>query len=163
MKLLRPLLIAALCAVPLLASAQYQWIGKDGRKVFSDQPPPADIPAKNIVRRPAGSAPAAVSSTSAPADAPAANAPKLTGKDKDLEEKKKKAEAADAEKKKAEQDKAAKARAENCERAKQAKATLDSGVRIVTTNASGEREYMDDSGREAEYKRLQSIMSSDCK
>ena len=64
----------------------------------------------------------------------------MTGRDEQLESKKKQAEkqaqeAAQA-KKKAEQEKFAKARADNCERAKRAKATLDSGIRrkVVTAD-----------------------------
>ncbi|MBK6368163.1 MAG: DUF4124 domain-containing protein [Polaromonas sp.] len=30
----------------LPAAAQYQWIDANGRKVYSDQPPPASVPAK---------------------------------------------------------------------------------------------------------------------
>jgi membrane protein involved in colicin uptake len=88
---------------------------------------------------------------------PAASAPRLSGKDKELEEKKKQAEAAEAAKKKADQERVAKIRAENCERAKKAKASLDSGVRIATTNAKGERDYMTDAARAAESKRLGEI------
>ena len=38
--------------------AQWQWIDKDNKKVFSDQAPPSEIPDKNILRRP-GATPAA--------------------------------------------------------------------------------------------------------
>ena len=90
------------------------------------------------------------------------SAPRLSGKDKELEEKKKQAEAAEAAKKKADQERVAKIRAENCERAKKAKASLDSGVRIATTNAKGERDYMSDAARAAESKRLGEIAASEC-
>jgi hypothetical protein len=33
--------------------AQWQWIDKDGRKVYSDRSPPSDIQEKNILKRPA--------------------------------------------------------------------------------------------------------------
>ncbi|MFO1243607.1 MAG: DUF4124 domain-containing protein [Ramlibacter sp.] len=174
MKLTRPLFLAFVCMVPLLAAAQWQWIDKDGRKVFSDRAPPADVPAKNILKQPAAAAPAAAAAApaqaetaAAPATAtatpkPAANAPKLSGKDKELEDKKKAAEAAEAEKKKAEAEKVAKAKAENCARAKKAKATFDSGARIATTNAKGEREIMDDAARAVETKRLEGIIATEC-
>ena len=92
-----------------------------------------------------------------------ASAPKVTGKDKQLEEKKKQAETAEAEKKKAEEEKVAKVRADNCARAKRAKADMDSGVRIARTNDKGEREVMDDAARAVESKRLEGIVASDCK
>jgi hypothetical protein len=167
MNLLRATLLALACALPVLSLAQWQWIDKDGRKVFSDQSPPADIPAKNILRRPGSKAmqappaepPAAASQ---PARA-AASAPKLAGKDKELQEKKKLAEAAEAEKKKAKEEEIAKARADNCARAKRSKATFDSGVRVSITNDKGEREIMDDAARASETKRLEGIIASDCK
>lgn len=172
---IRIALLAAACALPLAAAAQWQWIDKTGRKVFSDQAPPPDIPAKNILKAPGGRMPpppteaetaaaAAVAAASAPKPATsAASAPKASGKDKELEEKKKLAEAADAEKKKAEQEKVAKAKAENCDRAKRAKATFDSGVRVARTNAKGEKEIVDDAYRASETKRLQGIIDTECK
>jgi len=52
MKLTRPLFLAFVCMVPLLAAAQWQWIDKDGRKVFSDRPPPSDIAPNRILKQP---------------------------------------------------------------------------------------------------------------
>jgi hypothetical protein len=95
------------------------------------------------------------------ANAPAL-APKVNGKDKELDEKKKQADEAAAAKKKAEEEKVARAKADNCTRARQEKTTLDSGVRIATTNAAGEREVMDDAARAAETQRVQAIIESNC-
>lgn len=151
--------------MPLLAAAQWQWVDKDGRRVFSDQAPPADIPPNRILKGPKGQAiPAAAAE--APAAAPATTAaalPKPTGKDPALEEKRKQAEAAEAAKKKAEQEKIAQAQAENCTRAKASKATLDSGVRIAQVNAKGEKEYMEDGQRAAELQRVNQMIARDCK
>jgi hypothetical protein len=173
MKLLRATLCGiALASLPALCLAQWQWIDKDGRKVFSDQSPPADIPAKNILKQPAWSKARVGSNANAaaePASAPvetakaAAPVPKLSGKDKELEEKRKLAEAAEADKRKAQEEEVAKVRAESCDRAKRAKVTLDSGVRISQTNAKGEREIMDDAQRAAEGKRLERVIASECK
>ena len=167
MKLLQATLLTLACALPAAGFAQWQWIDKDGRKIFSDQAPPADVPPNKILKQPGGR-PAAAAPEAAPAEAaaakpPAPAAPKISGKDKELEEKRKQAEAAEAEKKKAEKEKVAKARAENCERAKKSKAAFDSGVRITQMNAKGEREFLDDNQRAAEGKRLQGIIESDCK
>lgn len=159
----------------LTALAQWQWIDKDGRKVYSDRSPPADILEKNILKRPRGAqVVAAPVATESPAAAPAgaasaaaakgnAGAPKLSGKDAQLEAKKKQAEQEEAAKKKAEDEKLAKARAENCEVAKKGQASLNSGVRIVTTNAKGEREVFDDAAKAAEVKRIQAVIDADCK
>lgn len=154
----------------MAASAQWQWTDKDGRKVFSDRAPPADILDKDILKRPASRGVtagtlAAPASVAAAASAPqgAASAPKLSGVDKELAEKKKKAEEAEAAKRKAEEERVLKAKVENCARAKQAQTSLGSGMRIARTNEKGEREVLDDAARASEVKRIQSIIDSDCK
>ena len=108
----RALLFAIALATSLTATAQYQWIDKNGSRVYSDVAPPADIPAKNILKQPRGSSataartesPAATSAgATASGAAPTASAPAAAasgaataGVDKALEEKKKQAEAAEA-------------------------------------------------------------------
>lgn len=156
------LLCAATVAAPLSASAQWLWLDKSGHKVFSDQSPPADIPDKNILKRPGG--PSSSSSAASPPAAPATatNTLKISGKDAALEKKKAETEAAEASRKEAEQQKVAAAKAENCERAKRALVGLQSGVRIAQVNAQGEREFMSDEARQAETQRVQGITTSDC-
>lgn len=161
--------------LPLGASAQWAWTDKDGRKVFSDRAPSADVPDKSIFKRPGSGArlpsqdltlnavpgePAP--KTSAPTAQAGGKAPP-TGIDKDLVERKKKEELAQAAQRKAEEDRISKAKADNCQRAKLAQKGLDSGVRISHINSQGEREIMDDAARAAETKRVQSIVDSDCK
>ena len=178
MKFYRLIALGLACTVPTLVLAQWQWIDKNGRKVFSDQSPPPEIPAKNILKQPANKdQPASVAvqpataavATAVPASGsvaaikPTASAPRISGKDKELEERKKQAETAEAEKTKAEQEKVAKIKADNCARAKQGKANFDSGTRIAVTNAKGEREIMDDATRAAELKRLVGILEGECK
>ncbi|HXE22536.1 MAG TPA: DUF4124 domain-containing protein [Rhodoferax sp.] len=160
MSLSKAFLFGVACLLSASAMAQWQWVDKDGHKVFSDRAPPADIPQKNILMQPAaGALPA--SPPAVAANAPAL-APKVNGKDKELDEKKKQADEAAAAKKKAEEEKVARAKADNCTRARQEKTTLDSGVRIATTNAAGEREVMDDAARAAETQRVQAIIESNC-
>ena len=171
MKFVRLLMVWGVCVLPLVANAQWQWLDRDGKKVFSDQPPPIDVPEKNIVRRP-GSPNARPAVAPVPAD-PAAVAPeaarspasaaKPSGVDKELEEKTRKAEEAEKARQAAEAQKVAKAKADNCNRARQGKATFDSGMRVARVNAQGEREVMDDKARATEQQRLQSIIDSDCK
>ena len=166
-------LLLALAAMlfAVTAQAQWQWIEKDGRKVFSDRSPPAEIQDKDILKRPPGASRSALATDAAlnaaanPASAslPKASAPKLSGKDAELEAKKKKADDEEAAKKKAEDDKLAKAKAENCERAKGGLAALQSGVRMAAVNAKGEREVYDDAKRQSETKRTQDIIDSSCK
>jgi len=173
MKLVHWLVLGCVVALPLSVSAQWQWLDKNGKKVFSDQAPPPDVPEKNILRR-VGPPPKARSTANPnvdaiPVETEAAAAPKAadglkpTGVDKELEEKTKKAEADEKAKQAAEAAKIAKAKADNCALARQGKATVDSGVRIARVNAQGEREIMDDAARAAEQKRLQTVINSDCK
>jgi hypothetical protein len=167
MKPVRIALLALVCSVPLAASAQWQWLDSQGRKVFSDKAPPPDVAPNRILKGPKGTATAVAvpepTSTAAPAAAAtAANLPKPSGKDKVLEDRKKQAEAAEAEKKKAQEAQVAAARAENCKRATSSKATFDSGVRVAITNAKGEREILDDAQRAAEVKHLDAIIARDC-
>ena len=161
MKPIRPLICMALCLYALVASAQWQWMDKDGRKVFSDRAPPSDIPEKNILKRP-GSRGSAATPAVAPVAAPgAAAAP--AGIDKSLQDKKKQAEEAEAAKRKAEEERNARAMADTCSRAQQAKSGLDSGARMTSMNEKGEREFMDDAARAAEGQRLQTIINENCK
>ena len=162
MKLHKSLAIVLGCAFSLGAASQWQWIDNNGRKVFSDRGPPADIPAKNILKQPGGG-PKAMPVVVPIAAASAASAPRLSGVDKALEEKKKQVEDAEVASRKAELDKNAAARADNCKLAKQSKSNFDSGVRIARTNEKGEREILDDAARALEFKRLQDVITADCK
>ena len=157
-------LLATLVLAAPLASAQWQWIDGAGRRVFSDQPPPPEVPLKNILRQPGRPVP--TPEPSAPESTPAAAATPAApraGRDPELEKRRQQAEAAEAQKKKAEEERIAKLRAENCTRARQAKATLDSGIRLARVNEKGEREILDDAARAAELRRLDEVIASDCK
>jgi hypothetical protein len=165
------ILAVASSSFALAALAQWQWIDKDGRKVFSDRAPGSDIAQKNILKQPGAKAMAltpATDATTAPSAASLlpsskASATKLSGKDAELEARKKQADDAENAKKKAQEEEQAKLKADNCERAKKSLATVQSGVRLAVTNAKGEREIMDDNARAAEAKRIQGILDSDCK
>ncbi len=170
MKLLQIGCLLAILAATSSVQAQWQWLDKDGRKVFSDRPPPADVSDKNIIKRPALVVKPVASTTGGanPDDAeeePSARpvAPKVTGEDKQLQLRKKQLADADAAKQKAEQERIAKGRADNCARAMQSKATFEAGGRIVKPNAKGEREIMDDAAVASELRHIQDVINSDCK
>ena len=179
MKRIRLFLALGLCLACATGHAQWQWVDKDGRKVFSDRAPPPDIPARNILRQPgtgtraapapvaaapaAAEAPAGASSAAPAADAQGPAVPRLSGVDRELIEKKKQAEAAAAAKARADEERVLKAKADNCERARANKALMDSGVRVSHTKPNGEREILDDAGRAAELKRIQIVMETNCK
>ena len=148
--------------------AQWQWMDKDGRKVFSDRAPPAEVPEKNILKRPGAKDVSvnAVGSTAGQANsvasAPAAAAPLLTGVDKELLAKNKKTEEAEAARRKAEKERIQIAKVENCSRALQIKANLSSNTRLFQMNEKGERVLVDDAARATELKRAQGFIDADC-
>ncbi len=170
-------LLTLACTWALAASAQWQWIDKDGRKVFSDRPPPQDVPEKNVLRQPTlrATMPNPMPPAQMPAPGPAAQTPASTASvpqpavaagDRQLQERKAKAEAADAARRQAEEktqaERQAKARADNCARARQASSALSSGAPMAYTNASGERGFMDEATRAAELRRVQDLLASGC-
>lgn len=165
----RTLALALLCCTAFSAQAQWQWLDKDGRKVFSDRPPPLDVPARSILKQPGQSAaPAAPvgalpSAPAKAADAAPAALARPSGKDSELEARKREADAAEAAKRKSDEERVARAKADNCQRARQAQATLDSGIRIAQVNAQGERIIMDDTARATEAQRNQAVMATDCR
>lgn len=161
MQLFRSLFIAVMGLSCLAAQAQWQWVDNAGHKVFSDQPPPSDIPIKNILKQP-GKPTSLASAPSAPASASPA-APQLSTEDKELVAKKKKAEADALARIKEESDSLAKIKATNCEKAKANQALLDSGVRMAVTNAKGEREFLDDAARKGEAQRTRAAIETNCK
>ena len=159
----------------MAAMAQWQWLDKDGRKVFSDRAAAAGHPGEEHPEAPGWqpharavspprTAPAAASAPRAAAPPqPAAPRPSPSGKDKELEEKKKQAEQAEAAKSKAEEDRSSRRHGLKTALApQQAKAGFDSGARIATTNKAGERVILDDDARAAETKRLQGVIQSEC-
>jgi hypothetical protein len=159
--------LLALCALGLLApqtaSAQWKWRDKDGQINASDRPPPRDIPEKDILARPA---PEAVRRPAAPpASAPVTvqGAPGKGPLDRELEARKRSADAEQSAKAKAEEEKLAQQRAENCRRARGHLAALETGQRMARTNEKGEREVLDDRGRADEMRQAREVIASDCR
>lgn len=173
MKMYQLVILAWACTLSAGAVAQWQWLDKDGRKVFSDLAPPPDIPQQNILQQPGGqrakTAPAAaVPATPAAAPAPPAALPGTAAapgavKDKELQQRKAELEAQEAARQKTEDAKNAAARADNCSRAQRAKATYESQRPLRQTNAHGELVWMDEAARATEMRRVQSVIESDCR
>lgn len=165
MKLPKRLLVVLAALACASANAQWHWIDRYGRPVFSDLPPPLDIPEKNVRQRPRPSTPPA--GNAPPGEATAAqaegSAPRPTGEDPALLEKRRQATDADAARRKAEAERQARQQADSCARAQQAKAGLDAGGRIARTNEKGEREFLDEAARVAEMQRIDAIIAADCK
>lgn len=174
MKPARLFLLAASLSLCASALAQYQWIDQNGRRVFSDRPPPADIAEKNIIAQPGVSAqlkappadPVTADTTSPEASPPASGNEAQAGVDpelqKALEKKQQQAEAAEAAEQKALEQRQAAARADNCQRARSAVATLESGRRMAQVNEKGEREIMSDAQRQADLTRARQMVRDNC-
>jgi hypothetical protein len=162
-------LFVAACFFSCSAFAQWQWLDKDGNRVFSDRAPPSDVPERNILRQPGprgrtANVPAlAQPDVTGAVPQAAAGTPKASGLDKELQDKKKQAADAEAAKRKSEEERIAKDQADNCARARQTISGISSGVRMARTNEKGEREFMDDAARAEEARRTQAIIDQDCK
>ncbi|MEN9631074.1 MAG: hypothetical protein RJA10_4302 [Pseudomonadota bacterium] len=158
------LLVAAVSlTLAMPAMAQWKWRDASGRVTASDLPPPRDIPEKDVLQRPSTAqrapAPAPAAASAAPAVASTAAQPV----DKDLEARKRAADAQQKAKQKAEEQRIASLRAENCGRARNHLATLESGQRMARINAKGEREVIDDATRADETRRAREVIASDCR
>ena len=179
----RTLWAAALIATAMTCTTAWgQWVWKDasGRKVFSDTPPPSTVPAKDILRKPAGAAmpvtqdadmlsdandgDGATGSTKAASNEKKAPslADKVAAKQKEDQAKAEAKAKADEAKQKELRDALLKQREANCERSKKALATLDSGVRVSRVNDKGEKEVLDDSGRNEMAESHRRVVEKDC-
>ena len=165
----RSLVIGAATLLALLslpAEAQWKWRDGTGHVQYSDLPPPASTPDKDILSRPTQRTPPSsppVAASATPAVGSASSPLVARSTDPELEAKRKKAESDQAAKQKAEEDRVAAAKADNCNRAKGQIKSLESGLRMARTNANGEREILDDAARDAEMKRSRDAMATDCK
>lgn len=177
MKLLALVWPALFAVTSTCAMAQWQWLDKDGRKVFSDRPPPADVPEKSIVSRPkgygslsgiksSGTGPALQDPASPEAEAkaapPAASKSVDKGKDKELEAKKAAADKAEADKKRELEAKNQAIKADNCNRARKAQAMFATGRAIRMPNDQGQMVYLNDDQRAEEVQRVNEAISSNC-
>ena len=177
MNLARTLWLAAVAAAlvcSLPAAAQWAWRDAGGRMVYSDQPPPKSVPAKDVVRRPAASAPAPPpieAPAEKPAEAamptassrPAARTGAAAVSDREIESRRRQQQQAEAEKKTADEEARAAKLAENCERLRAYLRALDGGHRVARVNAAGERQILDDAARAAESERTRAEIEQQCK
>lgn len=169
-------LAACLAGGAAQAAGMWKWRDANGRVVVSDQPPPREIPDRDILERPAGRAPGTEAATG-PARPPAATRPSGAGPaaaaasapasriDPELETRRRAeaAKAREAAKAAPQEDPQALARKrENCERARAMLTSLDSGQRMARLNDKGERVILDDAARAQEARRAREVIASDC-
>jgi hypothetical protein len=174
MKLAQKLLLAALsvaalaCSMP--AAAQWAWRDATGKMVYSDQPPPKSVPAKDVVRQPAAPAASrqAVAREVAPeAPAEAKTAPARPGAptlaEREIESRRRQQQLAEAEKKAADEETLRQQTAENCERLRAYQRALEGGYRVARVNAAGEKEILGDAQRAAEIERTRAQIEQNCR
>ncbi len=162
-------LVLALCAgLPATAAwAQWAWRDSAGKITYSDAPPPADVQQTNILRQP--SAPvvpdnqggAAAPANGAPAERRAAPAPKPLA-EQEADFRKRVAERHKSEQKQEEAQSQAADRSARCEQAKGYLKLMEGGTRLFRPDAEGNRNYLDDSQREEQTKRLQGEVAENC-
>jgi len=126
-----------------VAQAQFVWIGPNGTRQYSDQPPPPGTPASKILKAPGRPAPAQELPDAAPADKP--KTPTLAEREADY---RKRVKARDEleNKSQAEAQRAA-ARAEQCEGLRKNQRIYQSGIRIADVDGKGEKRYLSDAER----------------
>jgi hypothetical protein len=142
------------------ANAQYVWLDKNNVKVYSDKPPPPDVPNNRILKGPRTFRATNISEKQPDAngttDTKAASTPEkppMTTAEKNADYNKRKMEQAEKDKKTEAEEKNKRAKAENCAKAKEYQRSLESGGRFARTTESGERKYLSDDERAAEINR----------
>jgi len=166
-QVLRQALLALLClAAAGAAQAQWKWKDAKGNVQYSDMPPPAGTPEKDILQRPYVAKPTIIvappgAASAASAPPPAASAP--TKAEQEAAARQKQERDTQATKQKEEEKRMAAVRRDNCVRAQAQLRELQSGVRITRTNEKGERVYMDETQIAAEVSRARDLITSECR
>ena len=145
----RIVILVLACALAPLAGAQlYKYVDKDGKTVYSDQPP-ANLDSKqvNIQSAPAAGSPAAEKSA--------------LERDKELE--KLRAKSREETKKSDQATRNAQAQEERCAQATNYHRTFVDGGKISKYNEKGEKVLMDDQEIEAEREKARRQMEEACK
>ena len=159
MKTIYSSLFLSLALVSGTCSAQWLWIDANGTKVYSDQPPPSNIPDKNVLKKPNSFGPTSLEQTQT---AIATDKKETKNASTTASSATSSADAKLLEAQKAQAEKQKIAKADRCKNAKKDLVALNSGVRISSFNDKGEREYMDDKKRAEEVKAKQKTIDTDC-
>lgn len=149
-----------------LAFGQYVWLDENGRKQYSDLPPPPSVAPGRILKTPRGApspapapSPASAASGAEAGGAGKAKAPPTLA-DKNAEFVKRRTEREEQEQKEAEERRAADQKAKNCDRARLYQKTLESGVRVIDAGKNGERVVLDQAQREQEERATRDFLKT---
>ncbi|MEW6559247.1 MAG: DUF4124 domain-containing protein [Pseudomonadota bacterium] len=143
-------------------AAQWKWRDAQGVMHYSDVPPPDNVPARDILQRPAQPSPALVQAQP-PGTAASKPHPAASELEQKIAEKKKAEQEAQAQAKLQQQQAVALQNQQNCMQAQQQLQVLDSGQRMVQIDAQGQRVIMDDAQRNAERARIANLISQYCR
>ncbi|MDE2268381.1 MAG: DUF4124 domain-containing protein [Thiomonas sp.] len=151
-------LAMALMGMTSAHAAQWKWRDASGVVHYSDQPPPANIPASNILQRPTANAAVAATASHSASQPQASNE-----LEKKIAEQKKAEQAAQEQAKLQQQQAQALVNQQNCLQAQKQLQVLDSGQRMVQIDAQGQRVIMDDAQRAAERAKIAGLISQYCR
>ncbi len=158
------------------AATPWQWRDAQGRMVYSDRAPPADVRSSQILRSPVGDRTASPSPSAAsspadatpPADRAAASPSKVpegaapTWVERERAFRQRMAEREENEAKQREESERAASAKRACDEAQREIRTLESGIRVVTLNARGEPEPLDDAQRAQRLKTARADLGRLC-
>jgi len=157
----RLLLLALLLAAPPASAVLYKWVGEDGKVHYSDRPPPDGAKKSGVINAPVPSTPsAAPPSGEAAKDAP--KGPK-TAAEQEMEFRKRRMEAAEAEAKRQKEAQSAEEKKRNCAQATNRLAALETGGRITKYGPNGETIYLSDAEIAKELGEARKTADSWCK
>lgn len=150
---------------PSEAGPLWKWRDASGRLTVSDQPPPRDVPERDIVERPASTGRTTRNAAAAAPAVAASAAPVAPRVDPELEARRRaQAQQARAAASAPSPDDARREaqRRENCSRARAMLATLESGQRMARLNEKGERVVLDDAQRAQDARRAREVIAAEC-
>lgn len=136
-----------------------KWVGADGKVIYSDLPPPANVEA-TVLRASQGATTPAAGEDTAASGVPAA--PKTIA-ERAAELKKAQQERKEAAAKAAQEQADAQALREDCRTVRKNLGMLQEGMRMVEVDDKGERYYLDDAQRQQRIARAQLDISTYCK
>ncbi len=139
----------------------YKWTDKDGKVHYSDQPPP-ELAVKKMPQHKPPTPPPSVPAAAASHPEAAKKGPP-TAADKELEYRKRKVAAEEAEKKEQLAQEDAKRKQAHCGALKGDYKSLSDGGRITRYDEKGEKVFLDDKGIETELARVKRELEENCK
>ena len=160
MKLL--LALALLLAAAPGWAAVYKWVDQDGKVHYSDQPPPETAKKQDVLKaRRAPSTPPAPPAAEE-GDKAAAKGPK-TPAEQEMEFRKRRLEAAEAEAKRQQEAQANEEKKRNCAQARSRLTALETGGRVTRYGPNGEQLYLSDDEMARELGEARRVADSWCK